>query len=191
MRYTGKRPHDTADRLIIYVIAIILTVLFVTIRANAEITGTSEAEQIRQVLSGSDIQDPEPVEDTEQQDYENQNTEAAALLEHAIKIENCIVTWYTNDTCGKRPGDPAYGITASGESTATHCTIATDPNVIPMYSDVCVQYADGTTEWFKATDTGVFGAHVDIYTDDYGQAIQNGKQLLTVYYIPPMEVDTK
>lgn len=29
-------------------------------------------------------------------------------------IESCTVTWYTEDTCGKAPDHPAYGITASG-----------------------------------------------------------------------------
>ena len=37
-----------------------------------------------------------------------------ALLARANVIENCTITWYTDSTCGKRPGDPAYGITASG-----------------------------------------------------------------------------
>lgn len=131
-----------------------------------------------------------PVEEAPvQEDYENQKIESA-LLAKAHKIENCTVTWYCNSTCGKSPDNPAYGITASGEPTRPHCTVATDTSVIPMYSDVCVEYADGTTEWFKATDTGVSGAHVDIYTDDYDQAIQNGVQLLTVYYIPPVEAET-
>lgn len=124
-----------------------------------------------------------------QEDFENQKIEAA-LLSKAHKIENCTVTWYCNSTCGKSPDNPAYGITASGEPTRPHCTVATDTSIIPMYSDVCVEYTDGTTEWFKATDTGVSGAHVDIYTEDYEQAIQNGVQLLNVWYIPPVEVET-
>ena len=112
------------------------------------------------------------------------------LLAKAHKIENCTVTWYTNDTCSKSPDNPAYGITASGEPTRPHCTVATDTSLIPMYSDVCVEYADGSAEWFKALDTGVSGAHVDIYTEDYDQAIQNGVQFLNVWYIPPVEVET-
>ena len=134
---------------------------------------------------------PEPVQVSAEipEDYENQKIEAA-LLSKAHKIENCTVTWYCNSTCGKSPDNPAYGITASGEPTRPHCTVATDTSIIPMYSDVCVEYTDGTTEWFKATDTGVSGAHVDIYTDDYDQAIQNGVQLLNVWYIPPVEVET-
>lgn len=80
-----------------------------------------------------------------------------ALLAKANKMQNCTVTWYLNSTCGKKPGDPTYGKTRSGEQTSTHCTVATDPGVIPMGSDVCVQYADGEKEWFRATDTGVIG----------------------------------
>jgi 3D (Asp-Asp-Asp) domain-containing protein len=145
-------------------------------------TTTDSTEAVENQQSAAEV------DELAQEEDENAKIEAA-LLEKANKIENCTVTWYTNDTCGKTPDNLAYGITASGEPTHPHCTVATDTSLIPMYSDVCVEYADGTTEWFKATDTGVCGAHVDIYTDDYEQAVQNGVQLLTVYYIPPMEVD--
>jgi len=112
----------------------------------------------------------------------------AALLVKATCLQNCTVTWYTNNTCGKKPGDRGYGITRSGEHTAAHCTVAVDPGLIPLGSDVCVRYADGETEWFRATDTGVHGAHVDIFTDSYDYAIRMGLQRLTVYYIPPVAV---
>jgi 3D (Asp-Asp-Asp) domain-containing protein len=65
-----------------------------------------------------------------------------------------------------------------------------DKNVIPLYADVFVQYADGTIEQLWATDTGVKGNHIDIYTPDYDYAIQCGRQSLTVWYIPPVEVET-
>ena len=63
-----------------------------------------------------------------------------------------------------------------------------DPKVIPLYSDVWVEYADGTIEHRWATDTGVYGNSLDIYTPDYDYAIQCGRQWLTVYWLPPVEV---
>lgn len=127
-----------------------------------------------------------PAEDNPQEDYENEKIEAA-LLDRAHVIEECTVTWYTSGTCGKVPGDSTYGITASGIPVTEHLTCATDPAVIPMYSDVFVQYADGTIEQLWATDTGVKGNHVDIYIESYDEAIKNGKQTLKVWFLPPEE----
>ncbi|BAL01524.1 hypothetical protein OBV_43250 [Oscillibacter valericigenes Sjm18-20] len=120
------------------------------------------------------------------EDYENQKIEAA-LLEKANKIEDCTVTWYTSETCGKQPGDPAYGITYSGLPVVEHLTCAVDPAVIPLYSDVFVQYADGSIEQLWATDTGVTGNALDIYTSDYDYAMQCGRQSLTVWWVGPEE----
>lgn len=119
-----------------------------------------------------------------QEDFENEKIESA-LLEKANVIEDCTVTWYTADTCGKQPGDPAYGITRSGMPVVEHLTCAVDPDCIPLYSDVFVEYADGAIEQFWATDTGVKGNAVDIYTPDYDYAIQCGRQSLTVRWVGP------
>lgn len=118
------------------------------------------------------------------QDYENEKIQTA-LLQKADRIDECTVTWYTAGTCGKWPGDPTYGVTASGLPVVEHLTCATDPSVIPMYSDVFVQYSDGTIEQLWATDTGVKGNHVDIYIESYDEAIKNGRQILTVWFVPP------
>ena len=117
-----------------------------------------------------------------EEDAENEQIEAA-LLARSHKIDNCTVTWYTADTCGKKPGDPAYGITASGLPVVEHLTCAVDKSVIPLYSDVFVQYEDGTIEQLWATDTGVKGNHIDIYTPDYDYAIQMGYQKMTVWWV--------
>lgn len=119
------------------------------------------------------------------EDYENEKIEAA-LLQNANVIEDCTVTWYTAsiEECGKDDG-----ITYSGLPVVEHLTCAVDPAVIPLYSDVFVEYADGTVEQLWATDTGVKGNAIDIYTPDYDYAIQCGRQSLTVWYIPPVEVD--
>lgn len=90
--------------------------------------------------------------------------EAAEPPPEVHVIEECTVTWYTEDTCGKAPGHPAYGITASGEPVEAGVTCAVDPEVIPLGSEVRVLYADGSMGTFQATDTGVKGEWVDIYT---------------------------
>ncbi len=102
------------------------------------------------------------------------------LPEGARVIENCTVTWYTADTCGKTPDHAACGITASGLPVEEGVTCAVDPTVIPLFSEVYVQYADGSVGRFLATDTGVKGAWIDIYTSNYDYAVQCGLQSLTV-----------
>ena len=118
------------------------------------------------------------------EDYENEKIEAALLAEANV-IEDCTVTWYTESTCGKSPDHPAYGITYSGLPVVEHLTCAVDKNVIPLYADVFVEYADGTIEQLWATDTGVKGSHIDIYTPDYDYAIRCGRQSLTVWWVEP------
>lgn len=113
--------------------------------------------------------------------------EAAGPPAEVHVIEDCVVTWYTEDTCGKTPDHPAYGITASGLPVEEGVTCAVDPEVIPLFSEVYIQYADGTVEQFQATDTGVRGEWVDIYTPDYNCAIQCGLQRLTVCWMAPKE----
>ncbi|MEY8386694.1 3D domain-containing protein [Oscillospiraceae bacterium 38-13] len=123
---------------------------------------------------------PSPVE----QAVPEPEKEAGASAEVHV-IEDCTVTWYTADTCGKARDHPAYGITASGEPVEEGVTCAVDPSVIPLGAEVRVLYADGSGETFRATDTGVKGEWVDIYTPDYDYAVQCGLQKLTVCWTPP------
>ncbi len=113
--------------------------------------------------------------------------EAAEQPAEVHVIEECVVTWYTADTCGKTPDHPAYGITASGAPVEEGVTCAVDRSVIPLGSTVYVVYADGNVGTFRATDTGVKGEWVDIYTPDYDYAVQCGLQKLTVCWVAPKE----
>lgn len=79
----------------------------------------------------------------------------------------------------------AYGITASGLQVEEGVTCAVDPEVIPLGAEIQVLFSDGTVGTFRATDTGVKGEWVDIYTPDYDYAIQCGLQRLTVYWAAP------
>lgn len=157
---------------------IVLVAAILVVNADAEDTDPIDPPV---VVTAQEIA-PEAAEEPEEP--ENERIEAA-LLARAHVIEDCEVTWYTEDTCGKTPDDPAYGITRSGLPVVEHLTCAVDPNVIPLYSDVFVEYADGTIEQLWATDTGVKGNSLDIYTPDYDYAIQCGRQRLTVYWVAP------
>lgn len=129
---------------------------------------------------------PPPMECAEPEPIAEADPDAGPPAEVHV-IEDCTVTWFTEDTCGKAPDHPAYGITASGLPVEEGVTCAVDPAVIPLFSEVTVFYADGTMETFRATDTGVKGEWVDIYTPDYDYAVQRGLQRLTVCWTPPEE----
>ena len=164
--------------------AVIIAAMLVT-PANADSATAEEPKEDDGRIPGDDVPATERCYMTEEEireSFENYYIEQA-LLAKAHKIENCTVTWYTADTCGKKPGDPAYGITASGLPVVEHLTCAVDKSVIPLYADVFVQYADGTIEQLWATDTGVNGNHIDIYTPDYDYAIQMGCQKMTVWWV--------
>ena len=71
-----------------------------------------------------------------------------------------LATYYHNSTTGKTPDDPEYGITRTGTPTRPG-TIATDPDVIPLWTNIYVPgYGVGT-----ALDTGggIIGKHIDVY----------------------------
>lgn len=62
---------------------------------------------------------------------------------------------------GKRPGDPGYGVTATGRVARPRHTIAVDPRTIPLGSLV---YIDGVG-YRVAEDVGgaIRGHHIDVY----------------------------
>lgn len=192
IRVDARRRERRLRRALTCLAAVLpASVLVTAIAASAAPAASAEAYAAVETavedgrLPGDDIPATKPccmlLDDT--YDRPENDLIEAALLEKANMIEDCTVTWYTADTCGKQPGDPGYGITASGLPVVEHLTCAVDKSVIPLYSDVFVQYADGTIEQLWATDTGVRGNHIDIYTPDYETAIQNGRQKLTVWWL--------
>lgn len=81
--------------------------------------------------------------------------------------EEFTATYYdaNEPSTGKQPGDPGYGVTASGKTVEAGVTIAVDPNVIPLGSWVMIEFPDGRTEKRRADDTGsaINGNKIDIY----------------------------
>lgn len=96
-------------------------------------------------------------------------------------IEDCIVTYYDVCVlcCGKDDG-----ITASGAVAVPYETCAVDPAVIPLGSNVLVDYGDGTILRLRAEDTGsaVRGNHVDICVTGHEEALAIGIRRATVYW---------
>lgn len=120
--------------------------------------------------------------DTEEyeEDYENEKIEAA-LLARAVSIGECKITHYCCERyehiCGT--GD---GLTATGTYVTPYVTVAVDPRVIPLGSDV---YING--EWYVAADVGgaIKGNRVDIAVTTHQEALELGVIYAEVFFIPP------
>lgn len=114
-----------------------------------------------------------------QEEAENELIEAA-LLARSHKMENVKVTYY--DPCVKCCGK-SDGITASGITATPYVTCAVDPAVIPLGSDVLVDYGDGVLHYLRADDTGVAGGHIDIFVTTHSEALWLGVDRATVYWV--------
>ena len=105
----------------------------------------------------------------------------AALLGKAHIIEDCTITHY--DCCVSCCGKD-NGITASGVQATPGVTVAVDPDVIPLGSDVLVDYGDGEIHYYRADDTGgaVKGNHIDLCVGSHEEALMLGRRTATVYW---------
>lgn len=86
------------------------------------------------------------------------------------------------ESTGKRPGHPAYGITASGVHVEEGKTIAVDPRIIPMGSLVFIEGIG----YRVAQDVGgaIKGKRIDVYIADLEEALKFGvKRGVNVYLI--------
>jgi uncharacterized protein YabE (DUF348 family) len=93
---------------------------------------------------------------------------------------NMRVTSYTAASSGKDPGDPTYGITASGVQ-AGYGVIAVDPTVIPFKSYI---YVPGYGVGFAGdTGGGIKGRFIDLGYDE--GALKSWRGTVDVYYLGP------
>ena len=176
----GKLPRGmTAAQLSIIVIMALVAAAVLSIDASSDYTGESPGQTVAEAF----LEDPDA---QPQEDQENAKIEAA-LLTKAHVIENCTVTHYAAcvECCGND-----LGITASGRKATPYVSVAVDSSVIPLGSDVLVDYGDGEINYYRADDTGsgVTGDHIDLCVGSYDEAVQMGVRTATVYWIG-QEVD--
>lgn len=111
----------------------------------------------------------------------NKHTDAISVLGRQYEVnhfqkhnEMFTITAYNLDrySTGKGPGDPGFGVTASGTHAQTGRTIAVDPRVIPYGSLVFIPGIG----WRIAEDTGgaIRGHHIDLLVGDRKGAIAFG-----------------
>lgn len=65
-------------------------------------------------------------------------------------------------------------------------SVAVDPAVIPLGSDVLVDYGDGDIRYYRADDTGsaVKGNHIDLCMASHQEALEAAVKTATVWWVP-------
>ena len=102
---------------------------------------------------------------------------------NATKIDECTITHYCSEKrkhiCGT--GD---GITATEVPVTPYWTCAVDPDVIPLGSEVMVDYGDSVA-FYKAQDIGcwVNGNHIDLAVETHEEALGLGVLVCAVYFL--------
>lgn len=178
-----KRERNICFAIMLLTVAVIFALVMACGNANAEET---------YIVVPVEIIEPEPeaepvaCEAEAPETNENELIEQA-LLENATKIENVTMTHYCicRKCCGKSTDDPSYGITASGRKATPYVSVAVDPDVIPLGSDVLVDYGDGEIHYYRADDTGgsVDGNHIDLCVGSHQEAINLGVKSVMVWVV--------
>lgn len=131
----------------------------------------SENEQLRAELRRLDeLMEQGNADDVDESAY----NEAAWMPAGDFRIYHYCPCEYC---CGKKLGDPGYGITATGTVATAGRTIAVDPDVIPLGSEVLI---NGVI--YIAEDTGVHGKTIDLFVDDHAQAAATGTYITGVWW---------
>jgi len=104
------------------------------------------------------------------------------------KMIVCTATAYdlSYESCGKNPGDPYYGITASGMKAGPG-VIAVDPSVIPLGTRLYVEAADGSWSYGYCvagdTGSGIYGNRVDLFFNTRQEVRNFGRRTANVYIL--------
>lgn len=90
------------------------------------------------------------------------------------------------ESCGKSPGDPGYGMTATG--VVAHVGIvAVDPSVIPLGTKLYIKSMDGYPDYGYAvagdTGSGIYGNCVDLFMNSRADALNFGRRSVKVYIL--------
>lgn len=120
---------------------------------DGEIVEEEQPEKVVPIDTESSVVLIEEVAETDNSDW---NVLCGCRVFHYCACKRCT---------GKSPSDNGYGLTATGTVATPNRTIAVDPSVIPLGSEVQI----GNTTYI-AEDTGVKGNCIDVFVDSHDEA---------------------
>ena len=174
-------------RLILVLVTIALAVISMFVLVTPVKADSAPGEEPKEDdgrIPGDDVPATERcymTDDEVQESFENENIQNA-LLAKANKIEDVKVSHYCCcvKCCGKDDG-----ITYSGVKATPGVTVAVDTSIIPLGSDVLVDYGDGVINYYRADDTGsaIKGNKLDLCVGSHQDAINLGVRTATVYWV--------
>ncbi|MDR1439833.1 MAG: G5 domain-containing protein [Clostridiales bacterium] len=152
------------------------------------VTYENGAETDRELLDETVLS--EPVSKIIEQGTSGVHAEKSGASFKYTKVIDVKCTAYTSsyEDTGKRPGDPGFGITASGQ-VAKKGIVAVDPSVIPLGSELYIDFVDESVPDYGyaiAGDTGgkIKGKKVDLYFDaDRATLLEFGVKKARVYIL--------
>ena len=111
-----------------------------------------------------------------------QSSRTEPVSRGAIRTLSMEITAYSEhyESCGKHPGEPGYGITASGEKVREGI-VAADTRVLPMHSIIEIE-GYGRFE-VKDTGSAIKGNKLDLYLPSHKSALKWGRKTLKVHII--------
>lgn len=164
---------------------ILCTLLFSAVLLALSLAKSGDAGTVVKVSDSPRVQALIPGKHKRQKDLPEE--QKAQLMPWAHKLENVTVTYYDCcvECCGKDDG-----ITYSGTLAVPYETCAVDPDVIPLGSDVTVDYGDGGLHHYRAEDVGggAKGNRIDICVSSHEEALELGVKAATIYW---MEVENE
>ena len=143
--------------------------------------------EVSRVFSGEVIS-VQPVEEIITEGTKEQSINVNGQMIPYKKVITCQATAYdlSFESCGKYPGSPGYGITASG-TYAKVGTVAVDPRVIPLGTKMYIVSTDGSYVYGYCTaeDTGgaIKGNKVDLFYNTRNECLQFGRRSVNVYIL--------
>ena len=108
------------------------------------------------------------------------------MLSATAQSFNCTAYTLREEECGRTVGEDGYGITASGARVQEWYTIAASKN-LPFGTIVYIPYFKDKPNHgiFVVQDRGgaITSGHIDVYMQDYDEAVAFGRQNLEAYVL--------
>lgn len=162
-------------------VAALLTIVFCLFVLNYAHTKPQELGVSRNTVKSADVYAPYDWQCAEK--YNESEKIEWALFQQATDWMEFEATAYCN--CEKCCGEwSKYHSTYTGAVPQEGITIAVDPDVIPLYSQVFVQLPNEVWHCYTAQDIGgaIKGNRVDIYFENHEDALKFGRQKVLVCY---------